>query len=173
MLLVDTREQKWDHVRADLDQLHVPFDRSKLYVGDYTFADNQKVCVDRKAGLQEVYGNLVGKQHARFVEECKRAQEAGIRLVVLIEQDDITCLEEVALWKNPRRVKWFKLHSILQNGGSIPYQIPKQPPISSAQLQQTMSTISDKYGVEWWFCSKEAVTKTILRILDPMKYGGI
>ncbi|MBQ1483930.1 MAG: ERCC4 domain-containing protein, partial [Eubacterium sp.] len=65
MILIDTREQKYEHVRKAFEEMGVPYDRTKLYVGDYTLVNDQSVCVDRKAGLHEVYSNLI-QEHDRF-----------------------------------------------------------------------------------------------------------
>ena len=163
-LLVDTREKKWDHVRGGFDRLGVVYDRSKLYVGDYAWADRQNVVVDRKQGLQEVYTNLI-QQHSRFKDECQRAKEAGIKLIVLVEEENIKSVEDVPHWTNPRATNWYILHNAHQNGHLLYRDIPTRPPVPSSTLAAIMRSMADKYGIEWRFCKKADVSSAILEAI--------
>ena len=101
--MMDTREQEGKHQNV-LDWFNnngFKVVRSKLFVGDYTYLDNQTICVDTKKDIQEIVGNVTS-QHERFVRELQRANENGIRLVFLIQDDYITKLEELNRWYNPR-----------------------------------------------------------------------
>lgn len=126
--------------------------RSKLYVGDYSTPCDQSVCIDTKGGLQEVYGNIV-HDNIRFRDECTRAKEAGIRLIVLVEQSGVKSLDDVPKWKNPRE------HFAKQKG--------LKPPVPSSQLAKAMATMADRYSFEWRFCSKFTTGKDIASILLP------
>ena len=111
IIQMDTREQcgKKDHILSYFEQAGIKVVRSKLFVGDWTRLDKQDVCIDTKTGgLQEAYGNVV-QQHVRFRNECIRARQNGIRLIVLVEEERISRLEDVCMWENPRRAKWFEL----------------------------------------------------------------
>lgn len=164
MILIDTREQKYDHVREAFDEMGVPYDRTKLYVGDYTLANDQSVCVDRKAGLQEVYSNLV-QEHDRFRDECERAKKAEIRLIVLIEEEVIENLDDVPLWQNPRVTKWAFIHAAHQAGKLQDVRLPANPPKGSDKLAAIMRAMELKYGIEWRFVSRRNAGREIVRIL--------
>ena len=120
--------------------------RSKLYVGDITLLDRQSTCIDLKQDLTEVCGNLC-QQHERFRAELLRAQEAGIRLIILVEHGHgIRSMEDVERWKNPRA-----RHSPGATTG--------------AQLAKIMRTMAERYGIEWRFCDKKETGREIIRAL--------
>lgn len=120
--------------------------RSKLFVGDVTLLNDQSVCIDLKSGLPEVCSNVV-QGHDRFVRELVRAQEYGIRLIVLIEHSrNIRKLEDVIRWKNPR----LKVSPLA---------------VSGERLYKIMYSLQKKYGVEWQFCEKHNTGKRIIEIL--------
>lgn len=104
VILEDTRQQAKKHrlKHEYFEKIGVEIVRTKLAVGDYTLPTNQSICIDTKAGLQEVCGNVT-QGHRRFIEEIDLAQKLGIKLIVLIEEDKIGSLQDVSDWKNPRR----------------------------------------------------------------------
>ena len=170
VILVDTREQKNSHVEKAFKALGIPFDRSKLYVGDYTLVNDQSVCVDRKGGLQEVYSNTV-QQHQRFRAECARAQQAGIRLIVLVEQDGIRSLEDVASWKNPRADRWDFINRMHSFGKMTDVRISPRRPVDSERLMNIMRSMQLKYGIEWQFTTHKDCGTRIARILGEVGIG--
>ena len=145
----DTRDQAGKHRNVDdylLKNGH-KIVRSKMYVGDVTRLDNQTVCIDLKRNLQEVCGNLT-QQHERFIRECVRAHEAGIKLVILVEHGcGIKTLQDVEDWVNPR----LKVS---------PYAV------SGPRLKKMMETVALKYGVEWAFCAKNQTGEKVVNILE-------
>lgn len=167
IILQDTREKTQYHANIieRLTKLGHKVERTKLYVGDYTLPTNQSVCVDVKQDLQEVYSNIIGTQHDRFRAECERAKEAGIRLIILVEQGGINSLDDVAKWKNPRAKTWQRIHNGQLVGKYRGVQIAKKPPVSSEQLMKSMRTMSEKYGVKWMFCEKWQTVHVILEVL--------
>ena len=77
----------------------VTVQRRKVDFGDYV-TDGSNIAVDTKANLQEICGNL-GKDHDRVVREVERANEAGYRLVFLIEVGgNYKCVDDVTRWTN-------------------------------------------------------------------------
>ena len=115
ILLEDSRQQDGKHDAKErwFKEHGIEVRRTKLYVGDYTLPTDQSVCIDTKKDIQELVSDICGKQHERFRNECIRAQEAGIKLIVLVEnkgghirdnviQPTITKLEDLYKWKNPR-----------------------------------------------------------------------
>lgn len=103
--------------------------------------------VDTKKNLQEVVGNICSKQHERFKRELIKA---GSRLVILIEESDIECLEDVYWWDNPR---------LKQN--------PKAT--KGPSLYKSLCTIRDEYNVDIQFCSRGETGKKIIEILKGGK----
>lgn len=119
-----------------------PTYRTKLFVGDYTLATDQSVCIDTKRNILELAGNICGKQHERFRAECIRAHDTGIQLIVLIEQ--IPPLNDLANWTS------------------------KLSQVKGATLKKAMATMTDKYGVQFEFCKPDRTAK---RIIDILFYG--
>lgn len=94
VILVDTREKKWEHIRAALDSLGCPYASKKLDFGDYSYKyirpDGTEtdcsgtIAVERKANLDEICGNFTyGRE--RFAREFQRAKERGAEVHLLVE----------------------------------------------------------------------------------------
>lgn len=166
VIVEDTRNQigKHKNINDQLNGLGYKVIRNKLYVGDYSRIDSQSVCIDTKQDMQEVASNLT-QQHDRFRAECIKASEAGIRLVILIEDDEVQSLNDVPNWTNPRLAKWYKVKNAQAKGKMLHIKIAKQPPINGERLCKAMLTMTDRYGVEWAFCSKADTGKEIVRLL--------
>ena len=141
--------------------------RSKMYVGDIALLHNQSVCIDLKSlGMTEVYSNLV-QSHNRFRDECMRAKEANIKLIVLVEEKSIHELSEVKYWINPQRKRWERQKAYNQwliDHGKEPNKQTK-PPVSSERLMGMMDAMHQKYGIEWYFCHPDRVGEFVYRIL--------
>lgn len=166
MILADTRQKNGSHDNIDawLILHDIEIRRTKLYVGDYTLPANQSVCIDSKYGLQEVYGNII-QDHARFTAECKAAFEAGIKLIVLVEESGISSVQDVAAWQNPRVLRWERLRDAHRQGKRMKEQLSPYPPVSSERLCKAMQTIAERYHIEWRFCDKADTARTICEIL--------
>lgn len=121
--------------------------RSKLLVGDYTRLDDMRVCVDTKKDIDEVAGNICGKQHERFREECIRARDNFIQLVILIEE--MPPNGELEQWVSEKKRK----------GGKDRKAIGKT-------LKKAMETMSDKYGVRFEFTTRENCANRIIELLS-------
>lgn len=144
----DTRQQAGKHdIKHEYFNHHdVHVVRSKLPWGDY--APVPPVSVDTKASMDEIAANICGKAHTRFINECKAAKAAGCQLVILVENDvGIGDLSEVHLWQNPR-----SMYS------------PKC--VQGPRLQKAMTTISERYGVRFEFCTPEEAGGRIVEILS-------
>jgi ERCC4-type nuclease len=146
IIQVDSREQKYDHIIRYFDSQGIKWVRSKCVVGDYVNLENPMVVIDRKKDLHEVAGNLT-KDHERFVRELELAKDLGYRLIVLVEEPNITSLPNVCSWYNYR----CRTNSKAINGKTL-YKI--------------MKTMSDKYGFEWQFTKKEHCGKRIIELLE-------
>lgn len=82
VIIVDSREQKWKHIKDFLDKKGIKYKVEKLDVGDYTFKlpnypelnmDN-KFIIERKASLDELAGNFT-KGRDRFAREFERLKD--------------------------------------------------------------------------------------------------
>ena len=144
VIIEDTRNQigKHDLLNKQLKDLGFTVIRSKLYVGDYARLDNQTICIDTKKDWLEVASNMT-TQHKRFKAECLRAMDAGIKLVILVEQD-IDCAD----WTSPRK----------KNGEPISQ-------IKGIVLSKALNTMQERYGVKFIHCDKSATAKKIIEIL--------
>lgn len=162
----DTREQTNKHkgVLEYFDKNNIKVVRSKLYVGDYTRLDKQDICVDTKKDMQELYSNII-QSNTRFKNECVRAKDAGIQLVILVADENIQDISQVHLWHNKRLDQWEYINKAHQRGKMLYRKISKRPPVSSEQLQRAMQTMSGRYGVQFKFCKKNDMGKCITEIL--------
>lgn len=167
VLLEDTRnpESKHRNVHEWAEREGVTIIRTKLLVGDYTLPTDQHVCVDTKSGMQEVYSNVV-QQHERFRRELELALQAGVKLIVLVEEADVKELADVAQWKNPRRERWFRIHAAHKAGKLLKVPISKVPPLASDRLLKMMETMAEKHGCEWRFCGKDRTGAVIWELLN-------
>ena len=162
ILFEDTRNKAGKHLNIEKSSLKydVQLVRKKLDAGDY-MVPGVPVTIDTKQDLQEVYCNLV-KEHDRFRRECIRAREMGLRLVILVEQQGIRSVDDVKNWKNPRYADYARRKL-------LGLSVPKAPPVSSERLANIMRTMSENYGIEWRFCSKQNTFRTIIQIIH--EYG--
>ena len=84
--------------------------------------------------------------------ELVRAQEHGIKLIILIEHSNqIKSIEDVATWQNPR-IK------------------PGNKAMTGETLSKIMGTMEQKYGCKFMFTDKLHTGKRIIEILggDPI-----
>jgi len=149
----DTRQQagKHDIKHAYFDDNKIGVVRCKLPFGDY--APVPPVSIDTKANIDEIAANICGKEHKRFINECKAARDAGCQLIILVENDvGISDLEEVHKWINPR---------VIYSPNCV----------QGPRLQKAMETISDRYGVQFLFCAPAESGKQITEILSNYDNG--
>jgi ERCC4-type nuclease len=149
VIQVDSREKARaiQKIIAEFDNRGIKWFVSKLPVGDYQSLDNPRLVIDRKQNLLELCGNVC-QQHKRFKAELGRANEYGIKLIVLCEHGrGIKSLQDVMAWENPRL---------------------KESPlaVSGERLFRILTAMSSKYGVEFLFCTKQETGKRIVEILS-------
>lgn len=171
VIQIDTREKPdvIKNIIAEFDRQSVKYFRSKLHVGDYINLDNPRLAIDRKHNLAELCANTsdVPKKDAkgrfkryesgeletelkRFTDELKRANDIGIKLIILCEHGgNIKTLSDVAKWNNPRL---------------------KESPlaVSGERLYKKLYMLSKTYNVEFVFCDKKSTGKRIIELL-----GGV
>lgn len=130
------------------------------------FLGTYDVCVDTKKDIQELVGNICGKQHARFRDECILAQNNEIRLYVLIENmEGINELSELKNWQNPRLERYEKIKHMHSLGKWKSVKVPKTPPTSGERLMKACRTMQERYGVRFMFCSPGDQGEMVLRLL--------
>lgn len=147
IIFEDTRNKvdKNSHIKQQLDVLGHTIIRNKLFVGDYCNVANMRVSVDTKQNLQEVVGNVT-KQHERFRNECVKAKEAGIQLIILISENEIESIEDVFKWYNPR----LRVSKAATTGRT---------------LAKIMLSFTARYNVKFEFSNKDNLGKRIVELL--------
>lgn len=156
--------------------------RQRLPVGDYIMANDKvmdvlrrksnrgipvkmmdligtyKISIDVKNSIQELVGNVCGKQHKRFMDELILAQNNEIRLIILVENEDgITQLSELHKWVNPRLL-------IRDRCGN--QKFPKAT--RGVSLMKACYTIQREYGCEFLFCKPKEAGAKIIELLGGM-----
>lgn len=143
----DTRQKEDKHnIKHDcFANMSVSLVRCKLPFGDY--APIPPVSIDTKENMDEIANNICGKEHKRFINECKNAKEAGCKLYILVENTlGITDLSQVHIWNNPRAIY-------------------SPNCVQGPRLQKAMETISERYGVTFMFCEPTDAAKIIMEII--------
>lgn len=151
VIIEDTRQQSGKHdIKHNWFVTHdISLVRSKLPFGDY--APVPKISIDTKRDMDEIAGNICGKEHKRFINECKAARDAGCKLIILVENDlGISDISQVHTWENPR--------SVYSDGC-----------IQGPRLQKAMETIQERYGVTFMFCSPEESAQRITELLNEQQ----
>lgn len=143
MIIVDSREKKWDHIRRYFELNGIEYVVQKLDVGDYSNAEKAGIVIDRKQNLQEIASNLSKGDGniMRFTREAARAKEQNCRLIVLVEGTSCKNVKDVRQWKS------------------------KYTKMSGQWLNDKMFNLTLSYGVEWMFCRKDETPKKILELI--------
>lgn len=134
------------------------------FLGTYT------VAVDTKRNIEEAVGNICGKQHARFRDECVLAQNNGIKLYILVENEDgVTCIDDLFQWQNPRMHRYNKIAYMHRIGKWQNVKLPAAKPTSGQTLAKAMLTMQLKYGVEFLFCHPLEAGEKIINLLNQVE----
>lgn len=184
ILLEDTRNVIGKHILKNkyFAENGIEVRRTKLYVGDYTLPDNQSVCIDSKKDIQELIGDICGKQHERFRAECERAKEAGIKLIVLVENEDgyldkqrtiynnvVRSIKDLHSWKNPRLFIMRKSNELegYYKNGKPRYKRKQAYPNATrgTTIAKACMTMEKKYDVEFVFCTPDEAGAKIVELL--------
>ena len=102
VIIVDTREQKNDHILRFFKDNGIKYEVSKLNTADYSFklpnfpelGYDLKVLVEKKNSLDEIAGNFT-KDRDRFTREFERVNDEHVHLVI-----------ENATWKKVSNKSW-------------------------------------------------------------------
>ena len=147
-ILEDTRQQAQKHAAKHryFESAGIKVVRSKLPVGDYALLTNMSVVVDTKKDIQEIIGNVT-KDHARFCRECDFAADNGIKLIVLIEDEKVTCINDLFGWYN--------------------WRLKKSPKATTGKtLAKILMSLESRHGVKFEFCRKSDAGRRIIEILE-------
>ena len=119
--------------------------RCALPFGDYCVAPS--IAVDTKQDLLEIAVNMCSsaKEKRRFREECKKAQEAGCRLVFLIEDPRFRSVDDL-----------YDTSVYLPTGQTIPGE----------QLSMAMKMMAARYGCRFEFCTPEDAGRRVEELLE-------
>ena len=182
-LIEDTRNQPGKHKAKNeyWKENGIKVIRSKLPCGDYALLTDMSTVIDSKKDLQELISDICGKQHERFRRECQLAQEHGIQLIILVENQReqipgtniwnplITDLNNLDKWKNPRLFIMKKTEEIIgyaKNGTPKFRRTQKYPTATrGVTLKKACCTMQSKYGVKFLFVDRKESGKKILEIL--------
>lgn len=130
-------------------------------LGTYT------VSVDSKKDLSEIAMNICGSQHGRFRDELLLAQNNGIKLIILIENDDgVKCVNDVFKWVNPRLKRYKLIESYHKKGMWMHVSLPKKQPTEGKTLARSMITCQNKYGCQFLFCKPSEAGAKIIELLE-------
>ena len=92
------------------------------------FLGTYNVSVDTKESIGEIINNICGKSHDRFRDECILAQNNGVRLYILVENEDgVTCIDDLYQWQNPRLHRYNKIRYMHNLGKWQHIALPKRP----------------------------------------------
>lgn len=154
-ILYDTRE-KLDNIQPILTyfyNLNIEVERIKLDVGDYINKDHinndSYITIDRKGGgLWEMAVDL-GFDFLRFKNEIIRCRKQRILLVVLIADEQRTCLEDILTWTPPYDTR------------------EKKKAMTAEKLYKIMKTQSECYSdcLRYEFVKPENMAERIVELL--------
>lgn len=142
MIIVDSREKKWEHIRNYFERNNIEYYVKKLDVADYMKEDQEHLVIDRKQNLDECCSNLCTNDSSRFWREVRLAKKLHVKMIVLVEHGkNVNSIKDVAMWKS------------------------NYTKVTGKQLMEEMYRVHIAYGVEWFFCSKQDTGKRIAEIL--------
>lgn len=145
----------------------------KMELKKMDFLGTYDVSVDTKKDMQEIAGNICGRAHPRFRDECILAQNNGIKLYVLIENTDkVYSVNDVSTWHNPRVDRYNNIAYMHTLGKLLNVPLPKTKPTSGKVLAKAMLTMQLKYGVEFVFCRPEDAGAKVIELLGGSENGG-
>lgn len=138
------------------------------------FVGTYKVCVDTKKDIQELIGDICGKQHERFRDECMFAQNNGIKLYILVENVGLVINERKGIY-SPFIDKIDNLHKFVNprlfiwRGGKQLYPTATK----GITLKKACLTMMQKYGVEFIFCKPNQAAEKVVELLATGNEGRI
>lgn len=141
-VIVDTREQKNDHILDFFCEESIPYKKEKLDTADYSFilpnypeiGMDKKVLIEKKNSLTEIAGNFTSGRE-RFQREFERVTDEQIHLIV-----------EDATWKKVKN-------------GSYRSQLP------SKAMMASLLTWNIRYNCPVWFVGRDESPELIYKLM--------
>lgn len=135
--------------------------RKKLDAGDYA-RDGSNVLVDTKKDVQELVMDI-GRDHARFSREVERAERAGCRLVILVEQhQEFRDRRKLAAWRSTVcgrcRVRGC-------DPTSDRCRAHRFKPMQGATAAKIIETMEREHLVRFRFCNRRDTARVICEML--------
>lgn len=154
ILIEDTRNQVGKHKNIEqyCKRKGIELVRQKLDVGDYMLP-NGKISIDTKQDLLELCKDVMSNDHRRFRAECIRAQEAGIQLIILVEE--FPPFGQVDLWEVPR---WKNSNQWHRYGDPMTLVSPRT-------FSKALITMEGKYGVKFRYCTRRQCPIRVIKYL--------
>ena len=138
----DTRDKKDEYITKYFDSHDIKYIRNKLYSGDVKLLNSTRVIVDLKANVEEIAHNICNsKEHARILQEIKRAKEIKCeQFIFLIKDDKIKTSNDLNNWVSDRTK------------------------VKGSTLYKAMCTMSKRYGCKFIFTTKENAPIKLLEL---------
>lgn len=160
ILIEDSRQQAGKHknIAQYCKRNGIKVIRKCLSVGDYMVSEDGEnpsgnVSVDTKADVMELVKDVMSNDHRRFRRECERAQELGIRLIILVEEEIPYGI--VDFWEPP---VWNTTNEFHRKGEPMTRVDPKI-------FRKALETMTAKYGVQFRFCTRRQCPSRVIKYL--------
>ena len=153
VLLEDTRQQPGKHrnIEAYCQQCGIEIVRTKLLTGDYMLSGQEfggikgDIACDTKMGVPEL-ASCVFQEHERFRNELIAAQNCGITLYILTEEN--LPFGRLDYWRPPTGKDGLPLFRF-----------------DPARLRKALITMQEKYGVRFRFCDGRSTGRRLIEYL--------
>lgn len=151
ILIEDTRQVVGKHKLKNeyFEKMGIEVVRSKLLFGDYQNPQNPSIAIDTKKDIQELIGDLT-KDHERFKRELQLAKKCGAKLIILIEDEKVTCINDLYTWYNWRLKKSPKA----TKGSTL------------AKMLYTIENNTEDYNCQFIFTKKSECGAKIIELLS-------
>ena len=151
ILIEDTRQVVGKHKLKNeyFEKMGIEVVRSKLLFGDYQNPQNPSIAIDTKKDIQELIGDLT-KDHERFRNELLLSKKCGAKLIILIEDEKVTCINDLYTWYNWRLKKSPKA----TKGSTL------------AKMLYTIENNTEDYNCQFLFTKKSEAGQKILELLS-------
>ena len=150
ILIEDTRQVVGKHKLKNeyFEKMGIEVVRSKLLFGDYQNPQNPSIAIDTKKDIQELIGDLT-KDHERFRNELLLSKKCGAKLIILIEDEQVTCINDLYNWYNWRLKKSPKA----TKGSTL------------AKMLYTIENNTEDYNCQFLFTKKSECGAKIIELL--------
>lgn len=150
ILIEDTRQVVGKHKLKNeyFEKMGIEVVRSKLLFGDYQNPQNSSIAIDTKKDIQELIIDVT-KDHERFKRELQLAKKCGAKLIILIEDEQVTCINDLYTWYNWRLKKSPKA----TKGSTL------------AKMLYTIENNTEDYNCQFIFTKKSECGAKIIELL--------